>query len=103
MAQSNRSNFLDRQRRALRFLADLKSGKYDHEYFYFDVHAGDWLFLCGTVNWRHAPPGPLARALLVWERECARVHRTEERWPTLAEQRACLDPDPPNQIHRTSD
>lgn len=75
---------------ARRFLADLASGKYDHKYFYFDVLAGDWLFLSGTVNLRHAPPSPLARALLAWERECARVRRTVERWPTLVEQRAFL-------------
>ena len=73
---------------AQRFLADLVNGKYDHKYYYFDVLAGEWLFLSGAVNLRHAPPSPLARALLAWERECARMHRTEERWPTLAEQRA---------------
>ena len=76
---------------ARRFLADLASGKYDLKYFYFDVLAGDWLFLSGAVNLRHAPPSPLARALLAWERECARVHRRMKRWPTLAEQHAFLD------------
>ena len=79
---------------AQRFLADLASGKYNHKYFYFDVHAGEWLFLSGTVNLRHAPPSPLARALLAWEWECARMRRTEKRWPTLAEQRAFLGPHP---------
>ena len=73
---------------AQRFLADLASGKYDLKYFYFDVHAGDWLFLNGMVNVRHAPPSQLARVLHAWERECARVERAEGRWPTLAEQRA---------------
>ena len=76
---------------ARRFLAYLASGKYDRKYYYFDVLAGDWLFLSGTVNTRHAPPSPLARALLAWERECARMHCAEARWPTLAEQRAFLD------------
>ena len=79
---------------AQRFLADLASGKYNHKYFYFDVHAGEWLFLSGTVNLRHAPPSPLARALLAWEWECARMRRTEKSWPTLAEQRAFLGPHP---------
>ena len=76
---------------ARRFLADLRSGKYDLKYFHFDVHAGDWLFLNGVVNTRRTPPSQLARTLLAWERECARVRRTEKRWPTLAEQRAFLD------------
>jgi len=75
---------------ALRFLADLKSGKYDQKYHYFDVLAGDWLFLDGTVNARRTPPSPLARLLLAWERECAHMHCMEKRWPTLAEQRAFL-------------
>ena len=57
---------------ARRFLADLASGKYNHKYFYFDVLAGDWLFLSGMVNLRHAPPSPAARLLLAWDRECAR-------------------------------
>ena len=54
------------------------------------MHAADWLYLAGMVNMRHAPPSPLARMLLAWERECARMRRTEERWPTLAEQRAFM-------------
>ena len=29
---------------ALRYLADLASGKYDLKYYYFDVLAGDWLY-----------------------------------------------------------
>ena len=73
---------------ARRFLADLASGKYNLKYFYFDVLAGDWLFLSGAVNLRHTPPSPLARALLAWEREFVRVRRTEGRWPSLAEQNA---------------
>ena len=73
---------------AQRFLADLASGKYDLKYHYFDVLSGDWLFLNGAVNLRRVPPSPLARMLLAWERECARMRRTEERWPTLAEQHA---------------
>ena len=72
---------------AQRFLADLASGRYDHKYHYFDVLAADWLFLNGTVNAHRTPPSPLARLLLAWERECARVRRQEGRWPTLAEQR----------------
>ena len=76
---------------ALRYLADLASGKYDLKYFYFDVLAGDWLYLNGTVNARRTPPSPLARLLLAWERECARMHCMEKRWPTFAEQRAFLD------------
>ena len=40
---------------ALRFLADLASGKYDLKYYYFDVLAGDWLYLNGTVNARRTP------------------------------------------------
>ena len=73
---------------AQRFLVDIASGKYDLKYYYFDVHAADSLFLAGTVNTRHAPPSQLARLLLAWDRECARVRRREQRWPTLAEQRA---------------
>ena len=76
---------------ARRFLADLASGKYDLKYYYFDVLAGEWLFLGGAVNTRRAPSSQVARALLAWERECTRVRRTEGRWPTLAEQRAFLD------------
>ena len=76
---------------ARRFLADLASGKYNHKYLYYDVLAGDWLFLSGAVNTHHALPSQLARALLAWERECVRMWRAEERWPTLAEQRAFLD------------
>ena len=72
---------------ALRFLADLASGKYDLKYYYFDVLAGDWLYLKGTVNARRTPPSQLARLLLAWERECVRVRCIEKRWPTLAEQR----------------
>ena len=72
---------------AQRFLADLSSGKYDLKYYYFDVLAGDWLFLSSTVNLRHTPPSLLARVLLAWERECVRMRRTEGRWPSLAEQR----------------
>ena len=75
---------------ARRFLADLASGEYDQKYYYFDVLAGDWLFLSGAVNARHAPPSPFARAVLAWERECMRMQRAEGRWPTLAEQRAFL-------------
>lgn len=71
-----------------RFLADLASGKYDQKYHYFDVVAADWLFLDGTLNTRRKPPSPLARLLLAWERECARVRHCEGRWPTLAEQHA---------------
>ena len=77
---------------ARRFLVDLASGKYDRKYHYFDVLAADWLYLDGTVNARRTPPSPLARLLLAWERECARVHRCEKRWPSLAEQRKFLDP-----------
>ena len=29
---------------ALRFLADLKSGKYNEKYYYFDVLAADWFY-----------------------------------------------------------
>ena len=76
---------------ARRFLADLASGIYDLKYYYFNVLAGDWLFLGGAVNTRHAPHTPLARALLSWEREFARVRWTQGRWPSLAEQRAFLD------------
>ena len=72
---------------AQRFLADLASGRYDQKYHYFDVLAADWLFLNGTLNARRTPPSPLARLLLAWERECARMRRQEGRWPTLAEQR----------------
>jgi hypothetical protein len=72
---------------ARRFLADLASGKYDHKYHYFDVLAADWLYLDGSLNARRTPPSPLARLLLAWERECARVRCREGRWPTLAEQR----------------
>ena len=75
---------------AQRFLADLSSGKYDHKYHYFDVLAGDWLFLDGIVNARRTPPSPLARLLHAWDRECVRLRRCEGRWPTLAEQRAFL-------------
>merc|ERR1712110_1004058 len=57
------------QDHARRFLADLTSGKYDHQYYYFDVLAGDWLFLSGALNTQHAPPTPHARLLLAWERE----------------------------------
>ena len=35
---------------ARRFLADLASGIYDLKYYYFDVHAADWLFLGGAVS-----------------------------------------------------
>ena len=77
---------------AIRFLADLKAGKYDQKYFYFDVLAADWLFLDGTLNSRHAPLSPLARLLLAWDRECARMRRQEGRWPSLAEQDAFLGP-----------
>ena len=87
------------QDHAARFLADIASGKYDQKYHYFDVLAGDWLYLNGMVNARRTPPSPLARLLLAWERECVRVRRTEQRWPTLAEQRAFLDL--PNPILRT--
>jgi len=66
----------------------LASGKYDLKYHYFDVLAADWLYLDGTLNGRRTPPSPLARLLLAWERECARVRRREGRWPTLAEQHA---------------
>jgi len=76
---------------AQRFLVDLASGKYDRKYHYFDVHAADWLYLDGTLNARRTPPSPLARLLLAWDRECARVRRREGRWPTLAEQRAFFD------------
>ena len=72
---------------AQRFLADLASGRYDQKYHYFNVLAADWLFLDGTLNARRTPPSPLARLLLAWERECARVRGQEGRWPTLAEQR----------------
>ena len=75
---------------AQRFLADLASGKYDQKYHYFDVLAGDWLSLDGTVNARRTPHSPLARLLHAWERECARVRRREGRWPTLGEQRAFM-------------
>ena len=75
---------------ALRFLDDLSSGKYDQKYHYFDVLAADWLFLDGTVNARRTPSSPLARLLHAWDRECARVFALEERWPTLAEQRAFM-------------
>ena len=75
-----------------RFLVDLASGKYDCKYHYFDVLAADWLYLDGTLNARRTPPSPLARLLLAWERECARVHRCEKRWPSLAEQGKFLDP-----------
>jgi hypothetical protein len=78
---------------ALRFLADLRSGKYNDKYFYFDVLAADWLYLNGSVDLRHAPPCPLARLLLAWDRECARMRREEGRWPMLAEQQAFLGPD----------
>ena len=73
---------------ALRFLADLRSGKYNDKYYYFDVIAADWFFLGGALNTRHTPPTPTARLLGAWERECARVYRREKRWPSLAEQRA---------------
>ena len=73
---------------ANRFLADLASGKYDLKYHYFDVLNADWFFLGGAVNARRSPPSPFARALHAWDAECARVWRTEKRWPTLAEQRA---------------
>ena len=73
---------------ARRFLADLASGKYDLKYHYFDVLAGDWLYLSGAVNAHRTPPSPLARALLAWDRECVRLRRCEGRWPTLGEQRA---------------
>ena len=73
---------------ARRFLADLASGKYDLKYHYFDVLAGDWLFLSGAVNVHRTPPSPLARLLLAWDRECVRLRRCEGRWPTLAEQHA---------------
>ena len=73
---------------ARRLLADLASGRYDDTYFYFNVLAADWLFLNGTLNARHAPPSPHARALHAWDGECARLRRREGRWPTLAEQRA---------------
>ena len=73
---------------AQRFLADLASGKYDLKYHYFDVLNADWFFLSGAVNARRLPPSPFARALQAWDAECARVWRTEKRWPTLAEQRA---------------
>ena len=52
--------------------------------------AADWLFLDGTVNARRTPSSPLARLLHAWDRECARVFALEERWPTLAEQRAFM-------------
>ena len=62
---------------ARRFLADLASGKYDLKYHYFDVLAGDWLFLSGAVNVHRTPPSPLARLLLAWYRECVRLRRCE--------------------------
>ena len=75
---------------AQRFLVDLASGRYDRKYHYFDVLAADWLYLDGTLNTRRTPPSQLARLLLAWERECARVHRSMGRWPTLAEQHALV-------------
>ena len=75
---------------AQRFLADLASGKYDQKYHYFDVLDADWLFLDGTLNARRTPPSQFARAVLAWERECARMRRAEGRWPKLAEQRTFL-------------
>ena len=76
---------------AQRFLADLASGKYDLKYYYFDVLAGEWLFLGGAVNTRRTPSSQVARVLLAWEREFARIQWMEGRWPTFAEQRAFLD------------
>ena len=87
----------DHHDHTLRFLADLRSGKYNEKYFYFDVLAADWFFLGGALNTRHAPPTPHARLLGAWEHECARVYRREKRWPSLAEQRAFLGPNPPHQ------
>lgn len=71
-----------------RLLADLNSGKYDQKYHYFDVLAADWFFLDGMLNARRSPPSQVARALHAWDAECMRMWRAEERWPTLAEQRA---------------
>ena len=73
---------------ARRFLADLASGRYDRNYFYFNVLEAEWLFLGGTVNLRHAPTSPVARAMHVWECECMHMRREHARWPSLAEQHA---------------
>ena len=77
---------------ALRFLADLKSGKYNEKYYYFDVLAADWFYVNGMVATERKPPSPLARALHAWDCECVRMHRRKKRWPSLAEQREFLDP-----------
>ena len=73
-----------------RFLADLASGRYRDRYHYFDVRRYDWHLLSGELNTRRAPPNPFVRELNAWEDECARLRRTEGRWPSMAEQHAFL-------------
>ena len=80
---------------AIRFLADLASGKYDLKYHYFDVLAGDWLYLSGAVNAHRTPPSPLARLLHAWDRECVRLRRCEGRWLSSTHGTAArMDSDP---------
>ena len=59
--------------------------------FIINIHKALFHLLAVDNTVSHAcrtPPSPLARLLLAWDRECARMHRVEKRSPTLAEQRA---------------
>ena len=72
------------------YLVALAKGKYDATRYYFQVaHDPCWRYLSGEVH--HERTAPVARLLNAWERECVRVWREEDRWPTLAEQAAFLD------------
>lgn len=74
-----------------RWLADLASGKYDERVYYYEVlHEPDFFFLSGKRNSERAPPQRFVRCMHAWEHEWARMRREEGRWPSLAEQRACL-------------
>lgn len=69
-------------------LRDAQACKYDEQWAYRCLRDNDIKYLSGRVCTDRPAPSPAARLINGWDEEISRVKRTQDRYPTMAEQEA---------------
>ena len=64
-------------------ISSIESKKFDHLWYYYNVHIGDYLFLNGSV----APQQQsFSRMYVLWDKHCHKIWCNENRYPTMEEE-----------------
>lgn len=64
-------------------ISSIESKKFDHLWYYYNVHHGDYFFLNGFV----APQQQsFSRLFVLWDKHCHKTWCSENRYPTMQEE-----------------